>query len=81
MLLKPKSIANWRILCGFYGGNDYLIVLRFDTPKHDTAYQDFHNWALNFFEGLYSALPAQSIAGVFIGTPDELKKEIMKELK
>jgi hypothetical protein len=37
--------------------------------------------ALNFFEGLYSEIPTQAIAGAFVGTPEELKREIAKELK
>jgi hypothetical protein len=81
MLINPKTIGYWRILGGLYGGGDYLIVVRFDTPMNDKAYQDFHAWAFKFFEGLYSTLPSQGLAGVFIGTPDELKKEIEKELK
>jgi hypothetical protein len=81
MLLNPKNIGYWRILGGFHAGNDYLIVVRFDTPKNEKPYEDFHNWAMNFFEGLYSALPSQGLAGVFIGTAEELKREIEKELK
>jgi hypothetical protein len=82
MFLKPRSSgSSMRVLCGFRGGNDYLIILRFDKPQHDKAHQDFHAWALDFFEGLYSTLPSQSIVGVFIGTPEELKTEIEKELK
>jgi hypothetical protein len=70
-----------RVLLGFYGGSDYLIVLRFDRPQHDKEFQEFHAWALDFFEGLYSVLPSAPAAGVFIGTPGELKKEIEKELR
>jgi hypothetical protein len=81
MFLKPRTPESLRILCGFHGGKDYLIAIRFDRPQHDKAYQEFHAWALNFFEGLYSVLPSQSIAGVFVGSPEELKREITKELK
>jgi hypothetical protein len=81
MLINPKTIGYWRIMGGYRDGKDYLIVVRFDTPMNDKAYQEFHAWALNFFEGLYSALPSQGISGVFIGKTDELKKEIVKELK
>jgi len=81
MFLNPRTIGYWRIIGGFHAQRDYLIVVRFDTPKHDPQYQDFHNWALKFFEGLYSTLPSQGIAGIFIGTPEELKREIEKELK
>lgn len=81
MLINPKTIGYWRILSGFHAGKDYLIVVRFDTPMNDKPYQDFHTWAMNFFEGLYSVLPSQGLAGVFIGIPEELKKEIERELK
>lgn len=77
---KPNGLS-FRFLCGLYGGSDYLIVIRFDAPSHEKSFNDFRGWALNFFEGLYSEIPTQAIAGAFVGTPEELKKEIAKELK
>ena len=82
MLINPRNIQYARILAAYHRSNDYLIVVRFDTPKNENAYEYFHNWLLEHLQGgVYSTMPSQGFAGVFIGTVEELKKEIEKELK